>query len=108
VPIDTNHLERAIRPIAVARKNWPFRWTAVGAQYVGIVQSLISTCRLHAVDPCTYLVDVLQRIQTHPAKHVALLIPRLWKEHFAADPLLSDLDRAVRGESATACQDAAR
>lgn len=57
------------------------------------MQSLLTTCRLKGVDPYTYLVDVLQRIDTHPAKDVALLNPRLWKEHFAANPLRAALDR---------------
>jgi transposase len=92
VPVDTNHLEREIRPIALGRKNWLFCWTEIGAQAVGIFQSLLSTCRLQGVDPYTYLVDVLQRVETHPASEVALLTPRLWKEHFAEDPLRSALD----------------
>jgi transposase len=92
VPLDTNHLERSIRPIAMGRKAWLFCWTEVGAQYVGIIQSLLSTCRVQGVDPYTYLVDVLQRIDMHPAKDVDLLTPRLWKESFAADPLRSDID----------------
>jgi transposase len=93
VPLDTNHLEREIRAIAVGRKNWLFCWTEVGARYVGIVQSLLASCRLQGIDPYVYLVDVLQRIDTHPAFDVHLLIPRLWKQHFAATPLRSDLDR---------------
>jgi transposase len=93
VPIDTNHLEREIRPIALGRKNWNFCSTELGAKYVGIIQSLLATCRVQGVDPYTYLVDVLQRIETHPAKDVALLTPRLWKEHFGGNPLRSDLDR---------------
>jgi len=96
VPIDTNHLEREIRPIAVGRKNWLFCWTELGAECVGIFQSLISTCRLQKVDPYVYLVDVLQRVATHPASQVDLLTPRLWKEHFASNPLRSDLDRTVK------------
>jgi transposase len=92
VPIDTNHLEREIRPIALGRKNWLFCWTEVGAECVGIFQSLLGTCRLQGVDPYTYLVDVLQRVEIHPAAEVSLLTPRLWKEHFADRPLLSDLD----------------
>jgi transposase len=95
VPIDTNHLERALRPIPLGKKNWLFCWTEVGAQHVGIVQSLISTCRLHDIDPYTYLVDVLQRIGQHPASRVAELTPRLWKQHFAANPLRSDLYRTA-------------
>ena len=93
VPLDTNHLERQIRAIALGRRNWLFCWTEVGARYVGIVQSLIASCQLQGVDPYVYLVDVLQRIDTHPAFEVHLLTPRLWKQHFAQNPLRSDLDR---------------
>jgi transposase len=91
VPLDTNHLERALRAIPMGRKSWLFCWTELGAKHVGIIQSLIVTCRLHAVDPYTYLVDVLQRVSEHPASRVAELTPRLWKQHFAANPLRSDL-----------------
>ncbi|MEW8057387.1 MAG: IS66 family transposase [Candidatus Thiodiazotropha sp.] len=93
VPINTNHLERALRVIPMGRKNWLFNWTEVGAQQVGIIQSLLVTCRLHDIDPYTYLVDVLQRVSLHPARDVEELTPRRWKEKFAANPLKSDLDR---------------
>jgi hypothetical protein len=93
VPIDTNHLEREMRPIALGRKNWLFCWTEVGARHVGIIQSLLASCRLQGVDPYVYLVEVLQRVDTHPALEVQLLTPRLWKQHFADHPLRSDLDR---------------
>lgn len=93
VPIDTNHLERALRPIPMGRKNWMFSWTELGAQHVGVVQSLIATCRLHHVDPYDYLVDVLQRVGQHPATEVAQLTPRLWKQHFEKTPLRSDISR---------------
>ena len=95
VPIDTNHLEREIRPIALGRKNWMFCWTEIGARYVGIFQSLLRTCRLQDVDPYVYLVDVLQRVEHHPASDAAKLTPRLWKESFADDPLRSAIDRPV-------------
>lgn len=91
VPMDTNHLERALRPIPLGRKNWLFCWTEVGAKHAGIVQSLITTCRLHGIEPYTYFVDVLQRVGQHPASRVAELTPRLWKQHFAEQPLRSDL-----------------
>ena len=48
-------------------------------------------CRLHGVDPYTYLVDVLQRISALPAKRVRELTPRMWKSLFAHDPLPSAL-----------------
>ena len=91
LPLDTNHVERAIRPIACGRRNWLFCWTELGAEHVGMIQSLISTCRLHDVNPYDYLVDVLQRVSIHPASQIQELTPRLWKEHFADDPLRSDL-----------------
>jgi transposase len=91
VAIDTNHLERALRVIPMGRRNWLFAWTELGAKQIGIVQSLLTTCRLHDVDPYTYFVDVLQRIDQHPAALVHQLTPRLWKQHFANNPLRSDL-----------------
>jgi transposase len=93
VPIDTNHLERRLRAIPMGRRNWLFCWTELGARQVGVIQSLLVTCRLHGINPYTYLVDVLQRVGQHPASRVAELTPRLWKEHFGHDPLRSDLHR---------------
>ena len=96
VPIDTHHLERALRPIPMGRRNWLFCWTELGAEQVGIIQSLLVTCKLHGINPHTYLVDVLQRIDRHPASQVLQLTPRVWKECFADDPLRSDLDMGDR------------
>lgn len=87
VPIDNNHTEREIRPVAIGRKNWLFNWTKQGARYSAILYTLISSCRLQKIDPMTYLVDILQRIQTHPAADTHLLTPRNWKENFASEPL---------------------
>ena len=91
VPMDTNHLERALRVIPMGRKNWNFCWTELGAEHVGIIQSLLVTCKLHHVNAYDYIVDVLQRINTHPASRVEELTPRLWKERFADNPIRSDL-----------------
>jgi len=95
IPLDTNHLERTIRSIAMGRRNWLFCWTELGAEYVGVIQSLISTCKLHDINPYHYLVDVLQRVSIHPAKRVHELTPRVWKEKFADKPLRSDLDMST-------------
>jgi len=93
VAIDTNHLERALRAIPMGRKNWLFTWTELGAKQVGIIQSLLVTCRLHDIDPYDYLVDVLQRVGQHPALRVHELTPREWKKHFSDNPLRSDLSK---------------
>ena len=78
------------------RKNWLFCWTEVGAECVGIFQSLLATCRLQGVDPYTYLVDVLQRVEDHPASDVVALTPRLWKQRFAEDPRRPLIDPEVK------------
>jgi transposase len=91
VAMDTNHLEREIRPIPMGKKNWMFCWTELGAEHVGIIQSLISTCKLHDIDPSVYLTDVLQRVSRYPAKQCMDLTPRVWKEKFGANPLRSPL-----------------
>ncbi|MEL0638979.1 transposase domain-containing protein, partial [Marinomonas sp. TI.3.20] len=74
-------------PIPMGKKNWLFCWTELGAEHVGLIQSLISTCKLHDIDPSVYLTDVLQRVSQHPAKDTADLIPRRWKLLFADNPL---------------------
>ncbi len=91
VPMDTNHLERALRPIPLGKKNWMFCWTEVGAEKVGWAQSLIATCRIQGIDPYTYLVDVLQRVDSHPQARVEELTPRRWKECFADQAMTSRL-----------------
>lgn len=89
VQIDTNHVERQLRGQAVGRKNWMFHFTEVGARHGAIFYSLIQSCRLAEVDPTAYLIDILQRIDTHPAIDVHQLIPRNWKELFSANPMTS-------------------
>jgi transposase len=91
VPMDNNHLERSLRVIAIGRRNWLFCWTELGARQVGVIQSLLATCRLHQINPYDYLVDVLQRVGQHPAALVEQLTPRLWGPLFAAAPLRGDL-----------------
>lgn len=96
VAIDTNHLERALRVIPMGKKNWLFCWTELGAKHVGIVQSLIATCRMHDINPYDYFVDVLQRISQHPASLAHQLTPRVWRQMFAENPLRSDLHAVDR------------
>ena len=91
LPMDTNHLERALRVIPMGRKNYLFCWSELGAEQLGILQSLMVTCRLHNINPYHYLVDVLQRVSQHPAKDVLELTPRVWKEKFSDNLLTSDL-----------------
>lgn len=92
VQIDTNHVERQLRGQAVGRKNWMFHFTEVGARHGAIFFSLIQSCRLAGVDPTTYLIDILQRVDTHPAIDVHQLTPRNWKKFYSAEPMKSLLN----------------
>jgi transposase len=91
VAIDTNHIERALRVIPMGRKNYLFCWSELGAEQLGILQSLLVTCRLQGINPYDYLVDVLQRVSLHPVSKVEELTPRIWKEKFMDKKLSSDL-----------------
>ena len=93
VALDTNHLERGLRPIPMGKKSWLFCWTESGAEDVATIQSLIATCRLLKVNAYEYLVDVLQRVAIHPAKQVEELTPRVWKKKFANNPMRSVIDK---------------
>ena len=79
LPLSNNQVERLIRPAALGRKNWLFCWTAVGAKYAAIAYTLVECCKLHGVDPWRYRVDVLQRLDSHPAKDVYDLAPKNWR-----------------------------
>jgi hypothetical protein len=91
VTLDTNHLEREIRPIAVGRKNWMFCDTEAGAEVSAIIYSLIASCKLQDINPYHYLVDVLQRVQIHPQSKISQLTPLNWKQQFPEDQRLTSL-----------------
>lgn len=62
IEIDSNTVERSIRPIALNRKNALFAGSDGGAEHWAVVASLIETCKLNGVEPFGYLADVLTRI----------------------------------------------
>lgn len=86
IPLDNNACERAIRPIAVGRRNWLFAGSLRGGRAAAVVYSLIESCRTAEVDPVDYLADVLVRVATHPASRIAELLPDKWAEAFAKSP----------------------
>jgi transposase len=75
VEIDNNPVERAIRPIALGRKNWLFAGSDAGGVRAAAIASLVATARLNGLDPEGYLRHVLDRIATHPVRRVAELLP---------------------------------
>lgn len=79
IEIDNNLVENAIRPVALGRKNWLFAGSHAGARRAALIFSLVSTAKLHEVEPFAYLRDVLARINDHPHKQIEDLLPPNWK-----------------------------
>ena len=76
VEIDSNVVERTIRPIALNRKNALFAGSDQGGVHWGVIASLIETCKLNAVDPQAYLASTLTRlVNRHPASQIDQLMP---------------------------------
>jgi transposase len=73
--ISNNAAERAIRPLALGRKNWLFAGSDTGGDRAAAMYTLIETAKLNGLDPEAYLRDVLGRIADHPINRIAELLP---------------------------------
>ena len=79
VELDTNPVERAIRPVALGRKNHLFAGSDGGGARWAILCSLIETCKMNGVEPYAYLQDVLARmVDGHPINRLDELLPWRW------------------------------
>lgn len=76
--IDNNASERAVKPVALGRKNWLFAGSEGGGRTAAILFTFASTCKGLKIDPFAYLRDVLERVCTHPARRIAELLPDRW------------------------------
>lgn len=79
VCMTNNAAERAIRPLAVGRRNWTFAGSDAGGRRAAAMYTLIETCKLNDVDPRAWLADVLTRLPEHPASRIDELLPWKWK-----------------------------
>ena len=76
IEIDSNIVERSIRPLALGRKNHLFAGSDGGAEHWAVLASLVATCKLNDVDPQAYFADVIARIvQGHPQSDIDRLLP---------------------------------
>jgi hypothetical protein len=88
IALDTNIVERAIRPIVLNRKNALFAGHGEGAENWACVASLIETCKLYNVEPQAYIADVLDKlVNLWPAARVDELMPWAWRKAPNADRL---------------------
>jgi len=83
--LTNNAAERAMRGIAIGRRNWTFAGSDRGGQRAAAVYTLIETARLNDVDPRAWIADVLARINDHPASRLDQLLPWNWKAENQTD-----------------------
>ena len=75
IEIDNNAAERAMRSIALGRKNWLFAGSDRGGETAAAIYTITETAKLNGINPWVYLGEVLKRIQDHNAKKVSELLP---------------------------------
>ncbi len=75
IAIDNNPVERAMRPVALGRKNWLFAGSDAGGERAAAIYSLIGTAKLNGLDPEAYLRHVIGCIADHPVNRVDELLP---------------------------------
>jgi transposase len=79
VCLTNNAAERALRGVAVGRRNWTFAGSDAGGHRAAAVYTLIETCKMNDVDRQAWLADVLARLPDHAANKVADLLPWNWR-----------------------------
>ena len=75
IEIDNNAAERALRVVALGRKNYLFAGSDAGGERAAAIYSLIGTAKLNDIDPEAYLREVLTRIADHPVNRIDDLLP---------------------------------
>src|SRR5581483_1639151 len=75
IEIDNNPAERALRAVALGRKNYLFAGSDAGGERAAAIYSLLGSAKLNGIDPEAYLTSVLRRIADHPINRIAELLP---------------------------------
>jgi transposase len=76
--LTNNAAERALRCVALGRRNWTFCGSDRGGERAAAIYSLVATCKLNDIDPEAWLADALRRINDHPASKLDELLPWNW------------------------------
>jgi IS66 C-terminal element/Transposase IS66 family len=82
--LDNNPAERALRCVAIGRKNYLFAGSDAGGRRAAAMYSLVESAKLNGLNPQQYLADVLARIADHPARRIHELLPWHWQPINAA------------------------
>jgi transposase len=77
--LSNNAAERALRGIAVGRRNWTFAGSDRGGERAAAIYTLLETAKLNDVDPHAWLADVLARIAETPSNRLRDLLPWNWR-----------------------------
>lgn len=80
VEIDNNLVENSIRPTAIGKKNWLFFGSEEAGTRNAVIYTLIQNCRMHGIEPHSYLKSLLERLPTTTNQRVAQLTPLNWKK----------------------------
>src|SRR5205085_5573235 len=76
--IDNNAAERALRAVAIGRKNYLFFGSDVGGETAAVLYTFTQTCQTLGIEPWHYLRDVLERLPSHPPERLGELLPDEW------------------------------
>jgi transposase len=77
--LDNNVAERAVRPLAIGRKNWLFVGNEAGGEAAAVFLTLIQSCRAFKINPREYLEDVMRRLRDHNFSKLHELLPDEWQ-----------------------------
>jgi transposase len=72
------YVERAIRPLKLGARNWLFVGDPKAGPRLANLFTLVENCRLLAIDPERYLIELIGRLPDHPASKIAELLPHHW------------------------------
>jgi len=78
LPIDNGRSERALRQVALGRKNWLFAGSDEGGHRAAALYTILETCKRNGIEPFAYLRDLLEQIPTCPPDQAAELAPLAW------------------------------
>ncbi len=101
--LSNNAAERALRGIAIGRRNWTFCGSDAGGHRAAAIYSLIETAKLNDVDPQAWLADVLAPLPDHPTKRIENLLPWAWKASREAATLAQPRSPPYHAKQAGTC-----